>query len=269
MLEKIKYDLESLGIEPRKSLGQNFLINRRIYEEIIAALELKPGEMVIEVGPGLGTLTEFILAAGTKVIAIEKDRQLIAFLRNKFSGDDIEIIEGDILKTTIPDLKEGGYKIVGNIPYYITSHLLRVIFEQWPRPTLGVFMVQKEVAQRITAKPPEMSLLGVSVQYYSRAKIVSYVSRGSFFPMPKVDSGIIKLIPRPERDIAIQGKKFFAVAKAGFAEKRKQLVNNLSVHLKLSKKEVEEKLNLARIDPRRRAETLTIEEWQNISKILF
>jgi 16S rRNA (adenine1518-N6/adenine1519-N6)-dimethyltransferase len=269
MLGKIKEDLRALGIEPRKSLGQNFLINKGIYNKIVEALELVPGDTVIEIGPGLGTLTEFLCAPGVKVISIEKDRNLISFLKNKFQGNNnIEIIESDILETDLPELKEGRYKIVGNIPYYITSHLFRIIFERWKRPALMVFMVQKEVAQRVAAKPPDMSLLGVSVQYYSEPKIVSYVSKGSFYPAPKVDSGIIKLKPIT-RSAGINEKEFFTVAKAGFAGKRKQLANNLSSNLKIPKHEIEEKLNSAGIDPRRRAETLTVDEWQNISKILF
>ena len=285
--QKIKDELRQLGIEPKKSLGQNFLVNEGIYKKIVAALEIRKNDIIVEAGPGLGTLTGYLAESGAKIIAIEKDRLLIAHLKNKFKNNkNVTIIESDILKFSPAtcNLKPVTFKIVGNIPYYITSHLIRNILEDWPSPKLVVLMVQKEVAQRICAKPPEMSLLALSVQYYAIPKIVRYVSGGNFMPSPDVDSAIIKLTPRlqvagyrlQEKDgnkkpetWPLKPETFFRVVRAGFAGKRKQLINNLSRDLKISKQEIQQKLSSIDINPQRRAETLTIEEWQKITNSLF
>ncbi len=269
---KIKDELRQLGIEPKKSLGQNFLVNEGIYKKIVAALEIKKNDTIIEVGPGLGTLTGYLAESGVRIIAIEKDRRLIDWLKKKFKAfsNRIEVIEDDILRMDVKKLgiRENDYKVVGNIPYYITSRLIRNILEDWPSPKLVVLMVQKEVAQRICAKPPGMSLLALSVQYYATPKIVSYVSGGNFMPSPDVDSAIIKFSEFKKRDREFSNN-LFKVARTGFSGKRKQLLNSLSDGLKKNKEEIEEKLKLSDIDPRRRAETITIEEWQKITNFLF
>ncbi len=277
---KIKDELHQLGIEPKKSLGQNFLVNMGIYEKIIGALDVEEGDTIVEVGPGLGTLTEFLSQTGARIIAIEKDRLLTAYLKNKFKGaKNVTIIEDDILKFNLKtyNLKPETYKIVGNIPFYLTSHLIRTVFEEWPRPEKIVLMLQKEVAQRIVAKPPDMSLLAVSVQYYSKPEIISYVSRNSFYPAPEVDSAIIRLVSsfqflassKKTKNSQLETRNFFQVVRAGFAGKRKQLINNLATGLKISKQEIQQKLSLTDINPQRRAETLTIEEWEKITNFLF
>ncbi len=284
---KIKNELDRLGIKPKKSLGQNFLVNEGIYKKIVAALEIKRSDIIIEVGPGLGTLTGYLAESGARVIAIEKDEKLATYLKNKFSNQkSVKIIGGDILKFSPEacNLKPVTFKIVGNIPFYLTSHLIRTVFEKWPHPEKIVLMLQKEVAQRIVAKPPDMSLLAVSVQYYSKPEIISYVSAGNFYPSPKVDSAIIKLTPRlqvtgyrlQEKDgnkkpetWPLKPETFFRVVRAGFAGKRKQLLNNLARSLKISKQEIQQKLSSIDINPQRRAETLTIEEWQKITNSLF
>ncbi|MBI2063824.1 MAG: ribosomal RNA small subunit methyltransferase A [Candidatus Yanofskybacteria bacterium] len=270
---RIKIELNQLGIKPKKSLGQNFLINEGIYKKIVAAAEVQRGDMVIEVGPGLGTLTQFLLDADAEILAIEKDNQLAEYLKTKFADSkNVTIVEEDVLRFNPRDTKYNiqntRYKIVGNIPYYLTSHLLKIIFENWLQPEVIVLMLQKEVAQRITAKPPEMNMLAVLVQYHARPKIISYVSHGSFYPPPEVDSAIIKLEFK-NRDIesGADSKNFFKIVKIGFSEKRKQLGNNLSGGLKLEKKIVEEKLKSAGINPTRRAETLTLDEWQRVTNI--
>lgn len=332
LVQKIKNELDQLGIKPKKSLGQNFLINEGVYRKIIAAAEIQRGDKVIEVGPGLGTLTQFLADAGAKVIAVEKDHHLADYLKtkfanqknaqpfdearknidlkepaplqqkaesrtenlkrlhslSKFSGARVTILEEDILKFNPANYKPPAspagrqttpYKLVGNIPYYLTSHLLRAILESWPVPRMIVLMLQKEVAQRITAKPPHMSMLAVSVQYYARPKIISYVSHGNFYPPPDVDSAIIRLAPRVQglgssekesekfrtEPYTLNPKPFFRVVRAGFAGKRKQLGNTLAGGLKLAKNIVEEKLKAVDIDPKRRAETLTLDEWQKIT----
>lgn len=242
----------------KKSLGQNFLINQGVLEKIVAAAELTSDDVVLEIGPGTGNLTKLLSEKADRVIAIEKDNRLIDDLAQKFKTTNVEIVEADVLKLLRSDLDrllQGPtlYKIVGNIPYYITSHLLKIIFEEWPRPELIVLTVQKEVAQRIVAKPPNMNLLALSVQLYAEPKIISYVSKGSFRPMPKVDSAIIKLIPKkdthhPKIESALK------LARKAFAGKRKQLQNTLS----------EINFESLRIDPRSRPEELGVSDWLKI-----
>lgn len=242
----------------RKSLGQNFLINPGILDKIVTAAELDKNDTVIEIGPGTGVLTEKLTEKSSRVIAVEKDRRLIEKLKEKFKNVNVEIIEKDILKLDVEELIENSpYKLIGNIPYYITSHLLKTIFEKWPTPNLVLLMVQKEVALRITAKPPRMNLLALSVQFYAEPKIVSYVSRGSFRPMPKVDSAIIKLVPlRQSRVVDNESKdKFFKLIKTAFAGKRKQLKNTIGLEV----------LNKAGIKPKSRPEELSMNDWINIT----
>ena len=241
----------------KKSLGQNFLINPGVLDKIVTAAELDKNDIVIEIGPGKGVLTEKLAKEAGQVIAVEKDRRLIEELKEKFKNANVEIIEEDILKLDIGKLLENSrYKVIGNIPYYITSHLLKTIFEKWPIPDFILLMVQKEVAQRITAKPPRMNLLALSIQFYAELKIVSYVSRGSFRPMPKVDSAIIKLTPRRQPRIKDREPRdmFFKLIKTAFAGKRKQLKNTLGLEV----------LEKADIKPKARPEELSMDDWISI-----
>jgi len=243
---------------PKKSLGQNFLINAGILEKIVSVAELGPDDTVLEIGPGTGNLTKLLSEKAGQVIALEKDRWLIEELKKKFRNTNVEISEGDVLKYfdiwKYQSIKEKEYKIVANIPYYITSRLLRMIFEAWPKPKLIVLTVQKEVAKRIAAKPPDMNLLALSVQLYAEPKIVSYVSRGSFSPMPKVNSAIIKLTPHgqlPSTDPA----KLFKLIKVGFSGKRKQLVNNLAKNFGMMKGDILKIFEKTGIEPAIRRKT--------------
>lgn len=254
----------------KKSLGQNFLINRGVLDKIVSAAELTKDDVVVEIGPGTGSLTKLLSEKAGQVIAVEKDNRLIENLRRKFKNTNVEIIEDDILKLTRLNLEFQGltlynFKIVGNIPYYITSHLLKTIFEKWPRPKLIILTVQKEVAQRIVAKPPDMNLLALSVQIYSDPKIIGYISHGSFRPMPKVDSAIIKLVPKTDRP---ENKGiFFKLVKAGFSGKRKQLKNTLAKFFD-SKEKAMEILNKLNIKPESRPEELTLEIWLKLAALL-
>lgn len=252
-----------MEINPKKSLGQNFLINAGILEKIAGAAELNKDDFVLEIGPGTGNLTKLLSEKSGQVVAIEKDSRLIEELKTKFPNT--KIIEEDVLKFKPEEygLGDGGYKIVANIPYYITSNLLRVIFEKWPKPKLIVLTIQKEVAQRIIAKPPEMNLLALSVQLYSEPKIISYISKGSFRPIPKVDSAIIKLVPRDGVDIK-NNEKIISIAKKAFAGKRKQLQNTLETFFG-SKEKTMAVLNKEGINPESRPEQLTIEDWLKIA----
>lgn len=268
-----------MKIVSKKSLGQNFLINPRILDKIIAAGEITKDDIVLEVGPGTGNLTKKLAERAKRVIAVEKDHRLIYQLKEKFSAyggpaagwknTNVEIAEGDILKVDSKQLtvNSGNYKIVGNIPYYITSRFLKTVFEEWPRPKLVVLTIQKEVAQRIMARPPKMNLLAVSVQFFAEPKIIDYVSKENFRPKPKVDSAIIKLTPRPKSYI-LNSKFFFRIARAGFSQKRKMLIGNLSKKLKLKKDIILEIFEKSKINPKTRAENLDIRDWIMISKNL-
>jgi len=290
MLNELRELLRKYGLKPRKHLGQNFLINKDILSEIIKAADLNKNDTVLEIGPGLGILTKELAKKVKKVIAIEKDEKLVKILKKELSHlKDVEIVEGDILKFNIQYLVSNKYyKVVANLPYYITSPVIRKFLEEGNpppstkvstfvktsadrsggRPKLMVLMVQKEVAERICAKPPDMSLLSVAVQFYSQAKIVKIVKKESFWPSPKVDSAIIKLttnnLPRWQAGrqlTTINTNLFFKIVKAGFSQPRKQLKNNLK---KIFGKDTEKILKQSKIETTRRAETLSIDEWLKI-----
>ena len=260
-------------VSPKKSLGQNFLNNPGIIEKIVAAAELTSNDKVLEVGPGTGTLTKVLVEKSGMVVAVEKDRRLIEDLEAAFSPAQVRIIEGDVLSfdPVVAGLRDNEYKIVANLPYYITSHFIRTVFEQWPQPILLVLMVQKEVAQRIMApvrmaqpggKPLHTNLLALSVQYYAEPRLVTHVSKGSFRPIPTVDSSVIKLIPRANLPLAAeQEERLFTIWKACFAGKRKQLINTLPSVLNLNKDSVSQLLTKPKISPQSRPETLSFEDW--------
>lgn len=264
--------MKKIGLKPKKSLGQNFLVNKKIYQFIAEEIAPQKGEVILEVGPGEGILTSYLAESGAEVIAVEKDRRLIPILKEKFkSQKNVIIIEGDILKfdPLNYNLKAATCKLVGNIPYYLTSYLLRIVLEEWPKPKLILFMVQKEVAKRIVAKPSEMSLLALAVQFFATAKIIRNVSKNNFRPAPKVDSALIKIIPKTVSYSKEFQKKFFELAHAAFENKRKQILNSLVKNLKLEKDFITQKLAEVKIEPNRRPETLSLEEWEKLTKLLF
>jgi len=250
----MKEILKKHKIRPLKRLGQNFLIDKRVLEKIVNAANLSSKDIVLEIGPGLGVLTIELAKRVKKVIAIEKDRRMCEILKKVLKDyKNVEIINADILKIENCKLKIG--KLVANLPYYITSPVIRKFLEINP-PTGGklklmILMVQKEVAQRICAQPPKMSLLSIAVQFYAEPEIINYVSKKSFYPQPKVDSAIIKIIPKPIPKI--NTKKFFNLVKKGFSSKRKMLKNNLGI-----KESLFEELGL---NPKTRAENLAVQNW--------
>ena len=265
--------LRRYGLQPRKGLGQNFLVDRRALERIVEAAELTPADTVLEVGPGVGQLTRLLAEAAGRVVAVELDPQMVAALRQELAGlRNVEIVEADILQVD-PAALAGRvpYKVVANLPYYITSAALRHLLEAQPPPSLLVVTVQEEVAARITAQPPEMSLLAVSVQFYGRPRRVARIPAGAFYPPPKVDSAIVRIdvYPPGERPVQVDDVEwFFRVVRAGFGQRRKQLRNSLAAGLHLTAAEVEAALQRAGIDPHRRAETLSLEEWARLSREL-
>jgi len=256
-----------------EKLGQNFLKDKTIAEKIVKAADLKPSDFVIEIGPGKGILTEKLAERAERVIAVEIDRKLVDYLRRKFiNTQNIEIIHADILKINLSELitsyklQTTSCKIIANLPYYITSPVIRMFLEAKHSPREMILMVQKEVAERITAVPGKMSLLSVSVQYYARPEILFYVNKKSFNPVPKVDSAVIRVTRIVEHE-AQENKKFFKIVRAGFCARRKTLVNNLSNSLRLDKKEVQEKIKAAGILPTARAQELSVEDWKKLAKL--
>ncbi|MCH7828762.1 ribosomal RNA small subunit methyltransferase A [Patescibacteria group bacterium] len=265
-IKTIKELLRAYNTIPKERLGQNFLLEKRVASKMLKATEISQKDIVLEIGPGIGTLTQELAQKAKRVIAVEKDPTMVKILRETTGAlPNIEIIQADILKLNLARLSYS--KVVANLPYYITSPVIRMFLEAKNKPELMVFMVQKEVAQRICAKPPDMNLLAVSVQFYAEPKIVSFVRKGAFWPQPKVDSAIVKIVPKNELPFVDPGL-FFRIVKAGFKQPRKQLGNNLAQGLKLSREEIETWLNQGDIQPTQRAETLSLTDWVVLAKSL-
>jgi len=260
----IKAQLDRHDLRPSKGLGQHFLTDPVALERIVAAAELSEQDWVLEIGPGLGHLTRKLVERAGQVVAVELDPAMVAALTEEL-GDcpNLRIVPGDILELDVVELMEGHpFKVVANLPYYITSAVLRYLLEATLRPTLIVVTVQREVAQRIVAGPGEMSLLAVSVQFYGRPRIVARVPAGAFYPPPKVESAVVRidLYPQPPLEVEdVEG--FFRVVQAGFGQRRKQLKNALAHGLGCPVDAVAAALQRAGVDPRRRAQTLSVGEW--------
>jgi 16S rRNA (adenine1518-N6/adenine1519-N6)-dimethyltransferase len=262
--------LRQYGLRPDKKLGQNFLIEPAALERVVAAAGNLEDQVVLEIGPGLGGLTRLLAARARKVIAVEIDENLIPPLERVLSGfENVSIVCGDILKLDPAILvKEPDYFVVANIPYYITSALLRHLLEAEVHPNRMVLTVQQEVAERICASPGDMSLLALGVQVYGHPRMMFRISAGSFYPAPKVDSAVVRVDFFPEPRIpAYELEIFFRLAKAGFSQKRKTLRNALAAGLGLPAGQAEAMLDKAGVDPRRRAETLDLDEWNRLVEV--
>ncbi|MEK7203090.1 MAG: 16S rRNA (adenine(1518)-N(6)/adenine(1519)-N(6))-dimethyltransferase RsmA [Patescibacteria group bacterium] len=299
LLQQTKDLCNLYDIKPARSKGQNFLIKEEIYNDIIATAYLKTDDVVLEVGPGLGFLTAKLARQASRVIAVELDDKLAEILHIGLAAREIknvDVVNEDILKIfnfflpqncggtnskQISDLKfqipnkfqiqNSKFKIVANLPYNITSIFLRKILSAEIKPSLMVLMLQKEVAERIVAKPPDMSLLAVSVQFYAYPEIVKIVAADNFWPMPAVDSAIVKFKIKKEKailnatdELKINEKDFFRLIKIGFSSKRKMLKNNLMAGYKIKSDEVENKLKNIGLDVKIRAERLTVADWQKL-----
>jgi len=305
ILKQTKQLCDLYHIKPARSRGQNFLIKEDVYDKIIAVAELKKSDIVLEVGPGLGFLTARLAARAKKVIAVELDDKLAEVSRiglKAWGIRNVEVINENILGLSILNNKlenkdfknkthnslfiiHDSYKIVANLPYNITSIFLRKFLSAKHKPELMVLMLQKEVAERIVAKPGKMSLLAVSVQYFARPEIMRIVPADNFWPKPEVDSAIVRIIPHPVpplregrgqkisllmKPACRQGregvgggeKEFFHLVKIGFSAKRKMLKNNLASGYHLSHLQAEEKITKAGFSPKIRAQELSIEDWQ-------
>lgn len=253
---------------PKKSLGQHWLKDREVLASIADEATISKEDTVLEIGPGLGTLTSELLRRAKKVIAVELDGDLAMKLPGQFPGTSLEVINHDILTFDLTTLPEK-YVVVANVPYYITSKIIQLLTTSSNPPRTIVLLIQKEVAERIVATPGDMSILAVSAQVYANVRLGDVVSAELFTPPPKVDSQVVILdmLPRPkveETDI----KQFFRVVKAGFSAKRKKLRSSISSGLHLAKPEAEQLLRTAGINPDDRAEQLSIDDWVRLTKIM-
>lgn len=261
-------------IKPKKSLGQNFLRDEEILKKIISVANINTDDFILEIGPGEGVLTAEMAKVARKVLAIEIDHELIGNLKKRFSAKEkIEIIQADILTINLPEIIQKNipnqkYKLIANIPYYITSKIIRLFLETTYPPTEMLLMVQKEVAERIIAKPGQLSILALSVQYYATPELLFIVPRKAFFPIPEVDSAIIKISLNKNAGLKSEdSKRFFRVVKAGFSAKRKTLANNLSASLKITKTEATTKITSLGLGANIRAQELSLAEWKKIAEL--
>ncbi|MFA5722205.1 MAG: 16S rRNA (adenine(1518)-N(6)/adenine(1519)-N(6))-dimethyltransferase RsmA [Candidatus Paceibacterota bacterium] len=264
-----------MSFNKQKRLGQVFLKDQGIIKKIIQAGEIKPKDQILEIGPGKGILTQALIETEADIVAIEKDRELIGFLKNKFKNHlNLKIVYGDIrdfFKKDEDRKLKRNYKVIGNIPYYLTSHLIQLLLESENQPQDIILMIQKEVAQRIVEQPPKMNLLAASIQFYAKSGIICYVSKNSFSPKPKIDSAVIKITPikTKENTNKILVKKFFTMIKAGFKQPRKLLINNLSNNLKIEKENIKKAYQSLNISLDSRAQDLSINKWISLSLLLI
>ncbi len=253
---------------PSKKLGQYFLIDKKAVSKIITVADISLKDTILEIGPGAGALTRSLCEKAKRVVAVEKDPKMVTFLQEDL-GDlkNFQVYHGDILSFNLQGLKN--YKVVGNLPFYLTNPTIRKFLESKNRPQDMTFLVQKELARRICASPPKMNLLAVSIQFYSSPKIISYIKKSSFLPQPKIDTAILRIKPDKQRRSLEFNDKFFRVVKAGFSQPRKQLANNLAKELQLNKEDIKEIIKKVETKNNIRAEALNIKKWEEAANLLF
>jgi 16S rRNA (adenine1518-N6/adenine1519-N6)-dimethyltransferase len=282
LLSKTRFLLDHYDLQAKKGLGQHFLVNSSILHNITQAAELTPSDLILEVGPGIGVLTHALVEQAGWVIAVELDKQMAEALKETLvPHQNYSIINRDILDIDPRDLilqekskfpseivDHTNYKLVANLPYYITQPIIRHFCESKLKPRIMIIMVQKEVAKNIVAKAGDLRILAISVQFYGKPEIMGYVPAGNFFPVPKVDSAILKITlhTKPLYQVTSE-KNFFRIVRAGFCATRKQLANSLAQGLAIPKSEVISLLLKAGIASQKRPETLTIEEWARLENI--
>lgn len=263
--------LARYGLDPKKSLGQNFMHDPNALAKIVQTAELGAGETVVEIGAGTGELTAVLAQHAAKVIAIEVDDRLTPLLEARFNKTpNVYFVFEDVLKTNLHALTGGKpYCVVANVPYYITSSIIRHVLETTHKPRRVVITVQYEVAQRITAPVGDLSLLAVSVQYYAKPHLVAKLNPAVFWPRPEVASAILRLDPHPQPIVEVPSDEaFFKVVRAGFSQKRKQLKNALGAGLGIGTAQAEALILQAELDPARRAETLELVEWARLTRVV-
>lgn len=267
-ISDLKTFLRLHSLKANKNLGQHFLIDRQALEKIAGAGELTNKDTVLEIGPGNGVLTAELARIADRVVSVEVDEKLAEVLRLNFSEGNVEIVNQDFLQFDLTGLPQG-FVVVANLPYYLTSHIIRLLLESANPPKRAVLLMQKEVAERVTARTGDMSVLSVSVQFYGKPEIVGYVPKTSFFPAPEVDSAILKidLFDQPLFDADAQ--LFFRIVKAGFSQKRKKLINSLSAGLQLGTKEAAKIVDSVGLDRNTRAQELTLDNWHQLYQKLY
>jgi 16S rRNA (adenine1518-N6/adenine1519-N6)-dimethyltransferase len=266
--------LKRYGLRPRKELGQHFLSDPQLLNKIVQAADLPADVTALEVGPGPGMLTRQLATVAGRVVAVELDEMMVRLLHDELEHlSNVEIVHGDVLSMNPPALVGSppvAYAVVANLPYYITSAVIRHMLEADPPPFRLVLTVQLEVAQRIVATPGDMSLLAVSVQFYGQPRIVMRIPAGAFVPPPQVDSAVLRIDTHSGPPVEVPGRKaFFRVVRAGFGQKRKQLRNSLSAGLDMPVSGATTALVESGIDPTRRAETLNLDEWATLTRALL
>ncbi len=272
LFKETKKAIKSAGYKPQKKLGQNFSVSFSALKKTVQAAELKASDLILEIGSGTGSLTKELAKTAKKVLAVEKDKFLFSLLKQNLAEQkikNIELVNADARFVDFEKiLKKSKYKAVANLPFYLTAMIIRKFLESKNKPEVMVFLVQKEMAQRISAKPPKMNKLAASVQFYAAAEIAGYVSKKSFWPKPKVDGAIIKITPFGKMP-ATEAKLFFQVVNCGFSQPRKQLINNFAnlkkVFPRITKKKIIFWLEKNQIEPTRRPETLTVGEWRKLA----
>jgi 16S rRNA (adenine1518-N6/adenine1519-N6)-dimethyltransferase len=251
---------------PKKSLGQHWLRDRDVLAHIADCAEVTGDDTVLEIGPGLGTLTSELLRRSKRVVAVEFDEELARKLPAQFPGKNLEVVQSDILAFDLTNLPDG-YKVVANVPYYITSKIIQLLMTATNKPSVAVLLIQKEVAERLAAKPGDMSILAISAQLFADVSLGDIVPAALFTPAPKVDSQVVVLKTRPEPYLSdVNEKDFFRIVKAGFSSKRKKLRSSLSGGLSISTAQAEEYLKSAQVDPNSRAESLSLDDWVRLTR---
>jgi 16S rRNA (adenine1518-N6/adenine1519-N6)-dimethyltransferase len=266
-IKDLKVAMQLAGIKANKGLGQHFLIDAESVDAIIEAADITPKDTVLEVGPGLGVMTDQLAKTGAQVVAVETDATLAELLRRRLP-DNVRVEEADIMKFNLAQLP-ADYKVVANVPYYITSPIIRLLMESKNPPTHSVLLIQKEVAERIAAKPGQMSILALSVQYYADVELVVDVPRDRFYPIPNVDSTVIKLVRKNQPAFEADTTKLFRLIKAGFGEKRKQMRNSLSGGLHITTEQAAHLIAAAGLVETARAQELSLDQWKQLYDVVL
>lgn len=261
-IKDLKVAMQLAGIKANKGLGQHFLVDAESVEAIIAAADIRPSDTVLEIGPGLGVMTDRLGETGAQIVAVETDSKLVELLRRRVPHN-VLIKESDIMKFNLSTLP-AKYKVVANVPYYITSPIIRLLMESSNPSSVAVLLIQKEVAERIAAHPGDMSILALSVQYYADVELVADVPRDKFMPAPNVDSTVIKIVRKPQPAFDADAHKLFRLIKAGFGEKRKQLRNSLAGGLHISSEQAAELIADAGLIETARAQELSLGQWESL-----
>lgn len=269
-MEHPKHILGRHDLRAKKSLGQNFIFDDQILGRIVDALHLQPDDEVLEIGPGLGSLTRHLAGRAGRVVTVEIDDRLIPLLLGELREEEnVEVVQADILDVDPGRHFSGRFKAVGNVPYYITGAILRHLLSAARSPSVTVLTIQKEVAERIIAQPGDMSLLSVTVQFYTQVEKLFVIKAGAFWPKPEVDSAVVRLRQRPSALIPQEEQTaFFSLVRVGFSQKRKQLQKNLRA-LGLPRAKLKDAFARAGIEGRRRAQSLSLEEWRALHNALL